>query len=180
MGHCLPMTPSLTDTLCTRCGLCCDGTLFGDVELTGPAEATRLEIMGLEIDEDEANADLLALPCTALRGTRCGIYAHRPACCRGFECRLLLDARRGAMSVERAMEHIAVARKQIRRVLALLVRLETRRGCLPLKERCADALAGERGAGPEVARKRAELAAAMSAVETTIRNTFLAKGPRRG
>src|ERR1041385_7882079 len=26
--HCPPMTPLLTDTLCTNCGLCCDGTLF--------------------------------------------------------------------------------------------------------------------------------------------------------
>ena len=38
----------LTDTLCTRCGLCCDGTLFGDVELRGPVEAAQVEALGLE------------------------------------------------------------------------------------------------------------------------------------
>ena len=89
------MKPSLTDTLCTRCGLCCDGSLFGDVELVGPGEATRLEIMGLEIDDNQADGDLLLQPCAALQGRRCGIYAHRPKCCRSFECRLLEDVRSG-------------------------------------------------------------------------------------
>ena len=59
------MSPSLTDTLCTRCGLCRDGSLFADVELTGPAEATGLEILGLAIDDD-ADGGLLLLPCAAL------------------------------------------------------------------------------------------------------------------
>ena len=33
------METRLTDTLCTRCGLCCDGTLFAEVELAHRAEA---------------------------------------------------------------------------------------------------------------------------------------------
>jgi hypothetical protein len=41
------MKPSLTDTLCTRCGLCCDGSLFADVELASGGEASALEVMGL-------------------------------------------------------------------------------------------------------------------------------------
>src|SRR5207249_6862002 len=137
------MKPSLTDTLCTRCGLCCDGSLFGDVELVGPAEATRLEIMGLEIDDNQADGELLVQPCAALQGRRCGIYAHRPKCCRSFECQLLQDVRRGTVSVERAEEQIAEALGQTRRVKELLARLGQRDVRLPLKERCAEALAGE-------------------------------------
>ena len=87
------MEPSLTDTLCTRCGLCCDGSLFADVELAGRAEATRLEVMGLEIEDDDTAGGLLLLPCGALRGRLCSIYPHRPECCRTFECRLLQDVR---------------------------------------------------------------------------------------
>ena len=75
----------LTDTLCTQCGLCCDGTLFGDVELAGRREAARLEGLGLDVDSDDADVELLALPCAGLRGTRCRVYAHRPPCCRTFE-----------------------------------------------------------------------------------------------
>ena len=167
--------PSLTDILCTRCALCCDGSLFADVELAGHAEATGLEILGLEVEDGDSGA-LLALPCAALEGRRCGIYSHRPECCRTFECRLLQDVRRGALSVERAGERIAEALERIGRVRTLMAQLGYRRGRLPLRESCAEALANDANAGPGAKRKRAELEAEMSAVEELIRNTFLGGG----
>ncbi|MBI3880291.1 MAG: YkgJ family cysteine cluster protein [Verrucomicrobia bacterium] len=173
------MKPSLTDTLCTRCGLCCDGSLFADVELAGASEAAGLEAMGLEIEDDENG--LLLLPCGALRGKLCGIYAHRPECCRTFECRLLQDARRGAVTVERAGEHIAEALKRVARVRELAVELGQRDVRLPLKERYAEALALADDAGTDAAlnRKRAELEAEMNAVEGLIRRRFLGQGNPR-
>ena len=172
------MKPSLTDTLCTRCGLCCDGSLFADVELAGRAEATRLEVMGLEIEDDGTNGALLLQPCRALQGKRCGIYAHRPEGCRTFECRLLKDVRRGTASVVRAGEQIAEARKRIGRVRARMAHLRQRDGRLPLSESCAEALARDAAADPQVNRKRAELEAAMSAAGELIRKTFLDGGGR--
>jgi hypothetical protein len=172
--------PSLTDTLCTQCGLCCDGSLFADVELVGQAEATRLEIMGLEIEESETDAGLLSQPCAAFRGGRCTIYAHRPKCCQTFECQLLQDARNGAVTVERATEQIAEALRRIRRVKDLLGQLGQGDVSLPLKERCAEALVGEAEATPEVKRKRVALEAAMTAVETTIWQNFLGSGEKMG
>ena len=77
------MTPSLTDALCTQCALCCDGSLFADVELAGRAEATRLEILGLEVEDDEGDArGLLVLPCAALSGKRCSmeVIHHEKRC----------------------------------------------------------------------------------------------------
>ena len=170
------MNPSLTDTLCTQCALCCDGSLFADVELAGRRETAGLEVLGLEVEDDDADGGLLLLPCGALRGTRCGIYAHRPKCCRTFECGLLQGVRRGAVSVERAQEHIADALNRIGRVKELMAQLGQRDRRLPLRERCAEALARDAGANPEVERKRAELEAAMSAVERLIRKTFLGAG----
>src|SRR5262245_59147143 len=134
------MTPPLTDTLCTKCGLCCDGTLFADVELVGQAEIARLEIMGMDVEDEDRNMGLLSQPCAALRGTRCGIYAHRPKCCRVFQCHLLQNAERGDVTFDRAIEQIADAREQIRQVRAMLGRLGNRHVDLPLKERCAEAL----------------------------------------
>ena len=174
------MKPSLTATLCTRCGLCCDGSLFADVELVGQAEAMRLEIMGLEIEENDTDPGLLSQPCAALRGGRCGIYAHRPKCCRTFECQLLQDVRCGAATVERATEQITETLKRIRRVRELLAQSGQRDVHLPLKERCAEALAGEAAAIHEGNRKRAELRAAMSAVERMLWQTFLGSGAPRG
>ena len=170
------MDSRLTDTLCTRCGLCCDGTLFADVELVGEAETARLEIMGLEIEDSGTGAGLLSQPCAALKGTRCGIYAHRPKCCRTFECQLLQDAERGAVGVGEAIEVIAEAQKRIRRVRELLAECGQGDTRLPLKERCAEALAGEADATGEVKRKRAALDAAMSDVETMITERFLGSG----
>lgn len=167
------MRPSLTDTLCTRCGLCCDGSLFADVELTGRAEATRLELLGLDIEDDEAAGGLLLQPCAALRGTRCGVYGHRPKCCRTFECSLLQDVRRGATTVTRAREHIAEALGRARRVKLLLARLGQRGGRLPLGERVAEALAERTGPSPRRSRVRAELESQMSAFEVLARQTFL-------
>jgi Fe-S-cluster containining protein len=170
------MAPLLTDTLCTKCGLCCDGTLFADVELVGQAEAARLEIMGMEIENEDRVVGLLSQPCAALCGTRCGIYAHRPKCCRTFECHLLQSAQSGAVSVERALELVALAREQIRQVRALLGRLGNRDEDLPIKERCQETLAAEGGTTSEMIKDRSDLDAAMVALEKTIWNTFLGSG----
>ena len=170
------MKPSLTDTLCTWCGLCCDGSLFADVELASGDEASALEVMGLEIeDADAQDGGLLLQPCRALKGKRCSIYPHRPDCCRTFECRLLQEVKRGAVGVERAKEKIAEALQRIERVKELIVQLGPGDERLPLKERCVEALAlsEEVAADPETKRKRAELQAAMTSVENLIQKTFL-------
>ena len=178
------MKPILTDILCTQCGLCCDGSLFADVELAGRTEASGLEVMGLEIEEDDDGAaELLLQPCRALQGKRCGIYPHRPECCRTFECRLLQNVRSGAVDVIQAREKIAVALQRIERIKELIVQLRPGNEHLPLKERCAEALVFSEGAAsnPEIARQRDELEAAMIAVENLIQETFLAArfGPRK-
>jgi len=147
--------------------------LFADVELAGRAEATRLEILGLEIEDDDRGATLLLQPCAALRGRRCSIYAHRPRCCRTFECQLLQDVRRGTVGVERAMERITETLTQVGRVRELLTQLGRPDDALPLGERCAEALATDTDADPERNRERAELKSAMSRVERSIRKTFL-------
>ena len=164
---------SLTDTLCTRCGLCCDGSLFADVELAGRAEATRLEILGLEVEDGDSGGALLVQPCAALKGRRCGIYEHRPQCCRTFECRLLQETRRGVVSVDRALDQIVATLDSIARAESLLVQLGRPVERLPLQERCAEALAEAKGVGPDQNRLRTELAAVMSELRSRVQRTFL-------
>jgi hypothetical protein len=89
---------------------------------------------------------------------------------------LLQEARRGAVTVERAMEQIAEARKRIGTVKDLLAQLGEPDVRLSLKERCAEALSREPSAIPGVNQKRTELETAMSAVERLIRKTFLGVG----
>ena len=170
------MNPSLTDILCTQCGLCCDGSLFADVELADSDEAAALEVLGLDIEDgNEGHGGLLLQPCRALKGRRCSIYPHRPDCCRTFECRLLQEVRRGAVEVDRAQEKIADALDRIARIESLVVTLGQGDERLPLNERCAEALARseEVDADPEMRRQREELEAAMTSLENLIRATFL-------
>lgn len=167
------MSERLTDRLCTHCALCCDGSLFADVELSGRKEASRLELMGLEVDDSDTEGELLTQPCRALQGRRCGIYAHRPKCCRTFECGLLQDVRRGAVGVEQAERHIADALARIGRVEARLSALGQRDASLPLRERVAEVLAGTGRASARSHRERAELDSAMAEVERLISRTFM-------
>ena len=164
--------PRLTETLCTRCGLCCDGTLFAEVELSGRGEATQLEAMGLDLDSDGA-AESLPLPCAALRGTRCSVYVHRPHVCRTFECRLLKDVRAGQVTVDEALVSISDAHERLAHLRALLAGMGQRASRLPLRERIAEALARAPSPDPAKQARRDELGMAMEAVEESIRATFL-------
>ncbi len=166
--------PKVTETLCTRCGLCCDGTLLGDVELSGPREASRLAVLGLDVEADEVDVELLVLPCAGLRGTRCSVYAYRPQSCRAFDCRLLQDTESGLVSTDEALGRIAAARAQVRHVTQQLTGLESRRGArLPLAERVANALAAMPSRSAVAARRRAALTNAYERLAGTIRTTFL-------
>ena len=173
------MSRSLTDTLCTRCGLCCDGTLLADVELAGRAEVSRLEVLGLDVEDDDgAGRAVLALPCRALQGRRCSIYPHRPECCRTFECKLLQEVGRGIVGIERAQEIIADALSRIARVEALMAALGHHEERLPLRERCAEVLARseEIARDPASRHTRAELEAEMASLDRLLRRSFLSDG----
>ena len=172
------MPQSLTDALCTRCGLCCDGTLLADVELAGAGEISSLEALGMEVEEDDrAGRALLPLPCRALRGTRCSIYTHRPACCRTFECRLLQETRRGLVSIDQAQATIADARGRADHIRTLIATLGGRSRRLPLEERALETLArSEEGQeDPRSRRTRAELETSMAALDRLIHRAFLGK-----
>lgn len=163
-------TPSPAARLCTQCGLCCDGSLVADVELRGEREATRLEILGLEVEE-EGDGFVLLQPCRGLQGRRCAVYADRPECCRTFECRLLAAVGRGTLGVEDALAEVHEARVLLGRVERLLGPPRPGEPPMPLRERAQDALA-TRAPGARAADRRRRLEAALRDVERKIHRTF--------
>jgi Fe-S-cluster containining protein len=95
-------------TLCTRCGFCCDGTLFSHTELLA-AEAEQLqENDALSV---ESGRSRLAQPCQFLHGTCCAIYAERFKVCRNFRCELLKKLQAGGISLDAASAIVAEARR---------------------------------------------------------------------
>lgn len=166
------MKSDLTSTLCTRCGLCCDGSIFDDVELSGEAEATTMEIMGLAIDTDDK--PLLLQPCTALRGKRCSIYEHRPGCCRTFECGLLQRAMRGTLEEDEALGIIEQTLEHVAQIKELCRRAGEKDDALSLKERCIEVLSQpSEGDDDQTDHLRGELARAMDAMGVLIQQHFL-------
>ena len=96
-----------------------------------------------------------------------------------FQCHLLQNAKRGAVTVEHALEQIADARAQIQHVRVMLDRLGNHDEELPIKERCAETLGADDGTHPESIQDRADLESAMATLETTIWNAFLGSGKPR-
>src|SRR2546428_11746748 len=105
--------------LCPECGLCCNGVLFGDVELQANDNATTLAARGLRIEQKGKKLRFLQ-PCSCLDGTLCRIYADRPARCRTFECRLLQRVQAKAVTLPAALKAIGEARQQGKIVRGLL------------------------------------------------------------
>ena len=128
------MPPSPTGSLCTQCGLCCDGTLFGRVELLLADDVDGLKTQGLRIVA--GSKPRFTQPCPALsEDCTCRIYAQRPQQCRAFDCALLLRVRSGELGVESAERLIRRTRKQAARVRQLLEALGDRSDRLPLSQR---------------------------------------------
>jgi hypothetical protein len=157
--------------LCVECGLCCNGSLFADVELANEKEALGLEAAGVQIDEEEDGAWLIAQPCTALRGKRCSIYTHRPGCCRTFECLLLKRVQGGELSVDLARKQIGAALAVKKQIQKLLSQFPVKTDRLTLKERCVEAIA----AAPENSIRAAQLEKAIDHFQSMIRANFLGK-----
>jgi Fe-S-cluster containining protein len=128
------------DQLCPNCGLCCDSTLFADVELRAGDDPRRLAALGMEILQ-KTRAKLAApQPCACFDGKLCKIYAERPRRCRLFECGLLQRVQAGEMTAEAALKKILAAKRlaqQVRQLLRASGQLDDR---LALTHRYAEAM----------------------------------------
>ena len=110
----------MTSSICTHCGLCCDGTLL----LWVPIEETEAEWARMQqLNVAERNRrNWFALPCRCFRNDgKCGTYESRPAACRRFRCRLLrrVESEANCDSESLDMEPIERALETIARVKAL-------------------------------------------------------------
>ncbi|QDH34777.1 YkgJ family cysteine cluster protein [Porphyrobacter sp. YT40] len=99
----------MADTdLCTRCGLCCSGALFDFGPLAaGEVEQARADDLAVLEAEGEFG---FALPCPALDGACCTVYATRPATCRAYRCKLLRALEGEDMTFAEAVERVEEAR----------------------------------------------------------------------
>ena len=165
---------SAVDELCTACGLCCNGVLFGDVELQPGDAARRLAELGLPWQR-QGRKQKAGQPCACFEGKLCRIYAERPIRCRTFECRLLARAQRGEIETAAALRAIRQVRRDANEVRRLLRQLGQTDEQLPLNQRYAKMmakpidLAGDEG----VIEVRSELMLAVHRLVQALERDFL-------
>jgi hypothetical protein len=125
--------------LCPKCGLCCNGVLFADVELRKGDDAKRLTEIGLLL-EKKGRQQAFAQPCACFDGGLCRIYNERPKRCRTFECGLLKRVQSGELDADAALKAIARAKRQVEKVCKLLHGTDSDDKRLALSQRYAQAM----------------------------------------
>lgn len=115
------MTPQqCIEALCLRCGICCNGVLFGDVQIPNQVQAQRLRAAGLPVRSKplgKSCCSFLPQPCPALGPDNvCTVYAQRPARCREFECALFKRVVSGTLTLSQATRVVKDTLAQANRV----------------------------------------------------------------
>lgn len=88
--------------ICLSCGLCCDGSLIGFVELTPEETLSLKEIM--EVEDTNGNGFFLH-PCSKYCNG-CTIYQNRPKKCNEFNCKLLFSVENKNLNFDSALQII--------------------------------------------------------------------------
>lgn len=95
--------------ICLACGLCCDGTLIGFVQLESAELSSVRKLM--EIEETDQNG-MFFLPCNEIGCNGCNVYSQRPKACRNFECGVLKSVEKKELSFDKATEVIDVVKQK--------------------------------------------------------------------
>ncbi len=167
-------TPDAVSRLCPACGLCCNGVLFGDVELQRGDNAKRLAALGVELF-GKGRKSAFSQPCSCFNGTLCGIYADRPKQCRAFECRLIKRVSAGKLTIGAALKVIAETRRRSDAVLKLVRELGHTDETKPLNQRYAAVVAQpiDMAADDTDLERRGELMMAVAKLVDSLERDFL-------
>lgn len=171
-----PATPSAQAIakLCPTCGLCCNGVLFGDVELQRGDDAKALGKFGVEFFR-KGRKTAFSQPCTCLVNGLCQIYADRPTRCATFDCGLLMRVQSGKTTPGAALKKITEAKRCADKVLRLVRQLGDTAESLPLNQRYAAVIAEpiDMSADETDIERRGELMMAVSQLVESLERDFL-------
>ena len=162
------------DALCPNCGLCCDSTLFADVELRAGDDAKQLKRLGLTLHQKTKTKLAFSQPCACFDGNFCRIYAVRPKRCGLFECGLLKRVEAGEMLANAALKKISSAKNQAEQARGLLRSLGQRDERMALTHRYAGVMASPMDLSKsEETEQRGELMLAVNDLMTQLQRDFL-------
>ena len=160
--------------ICPACGLCCNGVLFGDVELQREDDAKLLTKLGVNLFR-KGRKTAFTQPCDCLVNGLCRIYADRPKRCATFDCGLLKRVQRDEITAPAALKKITEAKRHAAEVLKLVRQLGNTDESLPLNQRYAAVIAEpiDMSADEADIERRGELMMAVSRLVETLERDFL-------
>lgn len=160
--------------LCPACGLCCNGVLFGDVELQRGDDAKLLSKLGVELFR-KGRKTAFAQPCACLVNGLCRIYSDRPKRCATFDCGLLKRVQTGKLAAPAALKKISEAKRRSAEVLKLVRQLGHKDESRPLNQRYAAIMAEpiDMSADEADIERRGELMMAVSKLVESLERDFL-------
>jgi uncharacterized protein len=166
--------PDPVSLLCPACGLCCNGVLFGDVELQRGDDAKLLAKLGVALFS-KGRKTAFPQPCSCFEGKLCGIYADRPKQCRAFECGILKRVNACKLTAGAALKTIAETRRNADAVLKLVRELGSTDEAQPLNQRYATVVAQpiEMSASEADVDRRGELMMAVAKLAESLGRDFL-------
>jgi Fe-S-cluster containining protein len=97
-----------SSSLCLSCGLCCDGTLIGFVQLDDEELPALQKVKQFE---EAGNHGFFLQPCSEFCDG-CTIYHHRPKQCALFKCGLLKSVEQKELDFNLALQHIEEVKLQ--------------------------------------------------------------------
>jgi Fe-S-cluster containining protein len=106
-------------SLCSSCGLCCNGVLFDTVHLQSSDSPQELKALGMHV-KHKKKYNFFDQPCSSFKAQCCSIYKQRPERCRLFECQQLKRLAAGETTVEKALEMIEEAISKVVNIQRLL------------------------------------------------------------
>lgn len=160
--------------LCPACGLCCNGVLFGDVELQPTDDAKLLKKLGVEFFRKGLKT-AFPQPCSCLVNGLCRIYSDRPKRCATFDCGLLKRVQNEKMTPAAALKKISEAKRRADEVLKLVRQLGNKDESLPLNQRYSAVIAEpiDMSADEADIERRGELMMAVSRLVESLERDFL-------
>jgi Fe-S-cluster containining protein len=97
-----------SSNICLSCGLCCDGTLIGFVELDREEIPALKKVMDIK---DENGHGFFLQPCSSFCDG-CTVYSERPRHCASFKCELLKSVEQKNLEFDLAVETIKVVKQK--------------------------------------------------------------------
>lgn len=116
-----PTPDPLGSSLCTECGICCAGAIFGHAVMREGDDVEGLAEAGMAVYRNDEGQPEYLLPCPKLDGACCTIYDIRPTVCHKFQCQLLVSVKGEHVPMETALEKVADGKEQIARIMAMLL-----------------------------------------------------------